>query len=277
MVFRPGFFARLYFSASDWELFFDDDYVFVKTANGANQRLPLQSFNDVIIINGMIWTKTILDVENMASRFARTAFRFSGEFACGNSTRFSRCRLADLDGECVDTALNDFYTCNRYLAARDVELWRKSLAPEFSQILENFYRLRRHPLFMESDMDSESSKWAKRMYDLLSGERKELKARNEKYVMAEMTKHKDFFDEVEKTPLTDEQRRAAIVMEDRNLLVAAAGSGKTSAVVGKIGYVLKKEICQPEEIVALALIRRRRKSCKKESAFVWVGCLVKKI
>ena len=75
-------------------------------------------------------------------------------------------------------------------------------------------------------MDSESSKWAKRMYDLLSGERKELKARNEKYVMAEMTKHKDFFDEVEKTPLTDEQRRAAIVMEDRNLLVAAAGSVK---------------------------------------------------
>ena len=277
MVFRPGFFARLYFSASDWELFFDDDYVFVKTANGANQRLPLQSFNDVIIINGMIWTKTILDVEKYGQVVLPGLLSVLAEsLRVEIQRRFSRCRLADLDGECVDTALNDFYTCNRYLAARDVELWRKSLAPEFSQILENFYRLRRHPLFMESDMDSESSKWAKRMYDLLSGERKELKARNEKYVMAEMTKHKDFFDEVEKTPLTDEQRRAAIVMEDRNLLVAAAGSGKTSAVVGKIGYVLKKEICQPEEIVALAFNKAAAEELQERIRLRLGGLLGKK-
>ena len=81
---------------------------------------------------------------------------------------------------------------------------------------------------------------------------------------------------MEKTPLTDEQRRAAIVMEDRNLLVAAAGSGKTSAVVGKIGYVLKKEICQPEEIVALAFNKAAAEELQERIRLRLGGLLGKK-
>ena len=44
-------------------------------------------------------------------------------------------------------------------------------------------------------------------------------------------------------------------MEDRNLLVAAAGSGKTSAIVGKIGYLLKKQYCPPSQILIMAFNR----------------------
>jgi superfamily I DNA/RNA helicase len=67
-----------------------------------------------------------------------------------------------------------------------------------------------------------------------------------------MTKHQAFFDTVESTPLTREQRVAAAVMEDRNLLVAAAGSGKTSTVVGKLGYALLTEQMTPSDILVLA-------------------------
>jgi hypothetical protein len=70
--------------------------------------------------------------------------------------------------------------------------------------------------------------------DVLYGPRAHVKARNEKFVAHEIERNKAFFDTVEKTPLAREQRVASIVMEDRNLLVAAAGSGKTSTVVGKI-------------------------------------------
>jgi DNA helicase-4 len=68
----------------------------------------------------------------------------------------------------------------------------------------------------------------------------------------EVLKCKEFFDSVEKTPLTSEQRVASVVFEDRNLLVAAAGSGKTSTIVGKIGYALLTKQYAPGEILVLA-------------------------
>ena len=82
--------------------------------------------------------------------------------------------------------------------------------------------------------------------------RKRLAERNENFILREDKRFRKFFESVENSPLTDEQRRAAIVMEDNNLLVAAAGSGKTSAIVGKVGYLLKKGYCNPSEILVLA-------------------------
>ena len=82
--------------------------------------------------------------------------------------------------------------------------------------------------------------------------RKRLAERNENFILREDKRFRKFFETVENSPLTDEQRRAAIVMEDNNLLVAAAGSGKTSAIVGKVGYLLKKGYCNPSEILVLA-------------------------
>ena len=93
--------------------------------------------------------------------------------------------------------------------------------------------------------------------------RKRLNKRNEEFVAAEENHFREFFDTVENNPLTGEQRRAAIVMEDSNLLVAAAGSGKTSVIVGKIGYILKKKYCAPAEILALAFNRKAAREMEK--------------
>ena len=60
------------------------------------------------------------------------------------------------------------------------------------------------------------------------------------FVEKELAEYSSFFDRIEKTPLTLEQRRACVVCDDRQLLVAAAGSGKTSVIVAKIGYLLAK-------------------------------------
>jgi DNA helicase-4 len=66
---------------------------------------------------------------------------------------------------------------------------------------------------------------------------------------------KGFFDSVEKNPLTEEQIHACVCMDDNVLIVAAAGSGKTSTMVAKTGYVLHAGLARPEEIVLLAFNR----------------------
>ena len=60
------------------------------------------------------------------------------------------------------------------------------------------------------------------------------------------------FDAVERNALTDEQTDACICMDDAVQVVAAAGSGKTSTMVAKTGYVLHEKLAGPEQILLLA-------------------------
>lgn len=66
----------------------------------------------------------------------------------------------------------------------------------------------------------------------------------------------DYFCKVESQPLTPSQIDAALVFEDANLTVAAAGSGKSSCIVAKIGYALKTGLFSEDQVVALAFNRK---------------------
>ncbi len=61
-----------------------------------------------------------------------------------------------------------------------------------------------------------------------------------------------FLATVDKSPLTKEQAEAVICFDNRVLLVAAAGSGKTATMVAKTGYALKNQYFEPERILLLA-------------------------
>lgn len=72
--------------------------------------------------------------------------------------------------------------------------------------------------------------------------------------MAERACREDaaFFDNVESSPLTEEQRQAVICFDNRVLLVASAGSGKTSTMVAKAGYALKHGYFDADKMLLLA-------------------------
>ena len=75
---------------------------------------------------------------------------------------------------------------------------------------------------------------------------------NEAFVEMELSRSREFLDRVESQPLTDEQRTAVVVDEDRNLVVAAAGSGKTSVIVAKAGWLARRGYRRPSELLLLA-------------------------
>ncbi|GGD30141.1 hypothetical protein GCM10011358_12740 [Sinisalibacter lacisalsi] len=77
----------------------------------------------------------------------------------------------------------------------------------------------------------------------------------EAYVSAELERWKDFFDTIESKPLTAEQRLSVVVDEDATLVLAGAGSGKTSVITAKAAYLVKSGIRQPEEILLLAFAK----------------------
>ncbi len=75
------------------------------------------------------------------------------------------------------------------------------------------------------------------------------------FVTAELERWKDFFDTIESKPLTPEQRLSVVVDEDATLVLAGAGSGKTSVITAKAAYLVKAGIRQPEEILLLAFAK----------------------
>jgi DNA helicase IV len=75
------------------------------------------------------------------------------------------------------------------------------------------------------------------------------------FVESELSRWKDFFDTVEAKPLTPEQRLSVVVDEDATLVLAGAGSGKTSVITAKAAYLIKAGIRTPDEILLLAFAR----------------------
>ena len=82
---------------------------------------------------------------------------------------------------------------------------------------------------------------------------------NDTFVVNELARSKELFDRIESRPLTDEQRRAVVIDEDRNLVVAAAGSGKTSVIVAKAGWLIRKQYRRPSELLLLAFAKDAQK------------------
>ena len=75
---------------------------------------------------------------------------------------------------------------------------------------------------------------------------------NQRHQNKQLTDLQAFFQTVEKSPLTQEQVNAVVCFDNRVLLVASAGSGKTSTMVAKAGYALQNGYFQPEQILLLA-------------------------
>lgn len=103
-----------------------------------------------------------------------------------------------------------------------------------------------HPPGAENDPFGATKRVAER--ELLA----EFASHNQQHLAEQKIKLKAFFDSVEASPLTGEQTDSCICMDDAVQIVAAAGSGKTSTMVAKTGYVLHEKLAEPEQILLLA-------------------------
>ncbi len=86
---------------------------------------------------------------------------------------------------------------------------------------------------------------------------------NAAFVANELKRSQELFDRIESRPLTGEQRKSVVVDDDRNLVIAAAGSGKTSVIVAKAGWLLHRGYRRPSELLLMAFARDARKGMEE--------------
>jgi DNA helicase-4 len=89
--------------------------------------------------------------------------------------------------------------------------------------------------------------------DALNALQQNIDGLNEAFRAVEI--ERPLFETLESSPLTEEQRAAAVCFDNRLMLVAAAGSGKTATMVAKAAYAIEAGIVKPCEILMLAFNR----------------------
>ena len=253
----PGFFGSLFTGSRGWEMVLDGESVTYAKASQAPIRVALAKVSGAVAKPGAIWAEIQIAAPNQNIACDGILNNVAEEFVAGLRCAVGEALLTTIGRH--EPELNQLaagvlqlLAQPRYLAHRDLEVWRSTIASTGQPSLAHVLTLIGNPLLPRERASTEIGKRIGLIADVLSGTHDHVRAHNDRFVADEIVRHQAFFDSVEKTPLTSEQRIAAVVMEDRNLLVAAAGSGKTSTVVGKIGYALLTKQFAPADFLVLA-------------------------
>ena len=113
-------------------------------------------------------------------------------------------------------------------------------------------------MFNQTDLN-----WIQKIFNFIENANELRKQGIEKYITNELARAKVFFDKFESNPLTDEQRTAIITDEDSTLVLASAGSGKTSVITAKVAHLLKNKLSQAGQVLVLAFARNAASEMKE--------------
>ncbi|MCT3810561.1 helicase IV [Elizabethkingia anophelis] len=79
---------------------------------------------------------------------------------------------------------------------------------------------------------------------------------NKHFTAEELKNYSSFFDNIEGRKLDIQQRTSIVTDEDNNIVIAGAGSGKTTTIVGKVNYVIDRYKVAPEEILLISFTNK---------------------
>ncbi len=89
---------------------------------------------------------------------------------------------------------------------------------------------------------------------------------NRRFLARELDERRELLDSVEKTPLSAEQREAVCRDDDRNLVVAGAGSGKSSVMVAKAALIAGRGDAHHDKILMVAYAENAKTELRQRIA-----------
>lgn len=152
--------------------------------------------------------------------------------------------------------LEQYLSGHKYFSHTD---WER--LQECRQIL--LQTLRNHPLADYEAIEQPPAQFLLRFALAVKsglGNREDYNRKAEDFLLSHWEK---FFDQCESNPLTQAQRRACINDDDNTLVVAGAGSGKTSTIISKCLYLIQSGLALPEQILLLAYNRNAADEIKE--------------
>ncbi|MDD5411586.1 MAG: UvrD-helicase domain-containing protein [Methylobacter sp.] len=253
--YRLSWLASLFASISDYKsLSLADDGILLTGGESGHNRISYLAVNpDIMVKQGFFWNVLLIPLGN------------------GDILRFKG--VAKKESESLQKALNNQY--RSYIKA-----YYQRIAPDFQQayqqarvsfsgqryiryaVAQQWFVNHQHLAEgikrqdIQVFLPPEALQYLKALHPLLTQGYGYIDKRNKAYVQKQLTTFQLFFDQVESNPLTANQRKACVIDEQHNLVLAGAGTGKTSTMIGRAGYLIKAGIAPPEKILMLAFARK---------------------
>jgi len=245
----------------DWQLVLSGLDLTI-TLDGESVTRPVGTFGGLAVTRGLVWSRLELEHPDRRYRFRGISNRRAMSFA----TAFASAQLRAVQALKVLQLIDEFD-----MAADQVRLWTEALAVAVALHLKTKGWLTTEfigywaeqkaavgfgRLLDEPDLQQHIGALSAISRETVKIWREDLPAfiavQNERHLAAEINDCQDFFNTVEKSPLTPEQARAVVCFDNRVLVVASAGSGKTSTMVAKAGYALHRNLVPADKILMLA-------------------------
>ena len=224
-----------------------------------SKEIPIRNIHTTEIATGWFWSgiqiRSLSQVVTISGLSGTAAKTFNNTLESERVSWWSRTLTAHIKSlRSVYNRLEQFTNPSRYITHSTIT----NLESDARDVADQFPS--QWPDSLSGNMEIRMLEAAQDF--LINPRRRRVKA-NAIFVVDELNRSKELFDKIEARPLTDEQRRAVVVDEDRNLVVAAAGSGKTSVIVAKAGWLIRKQYRSPSELLLLAFARYAQKEMEE--------------
>lgn len=136
---------------------------------------------------------------------------------------------------------------DKWLKRSDIAVWQQAIRKAFAAIPLPVARL--------AEFDNCRDPYLYCLQWLNNSDDRRVK-RNNEWTSRMLEQHAAFFNQVETSPLNTSQARSVVNGEDAVLVLAGAGSGKTSVLVARAGWLMMRRQASASQILLLAFGRK---------------------
>lgn len=253
MDYKTSWLAKLFAPNSHYQhiLVNSEDVVFV---DGFQHHVLLIDQLQIDKIDGLLWDTLILNTATSTYQFGGLPHAVFDKivhqiFLSKHQLKHKKLNLRLSLSDCTkqlksasDHALQ-FAKVACYIRHQDAENWLNSTQPVFL-ILQ---QANQYDLLTGLEKD-----WYQLFTPFMANGLKYFEELNQRFVRNQIATYEVFFDRIESQPLTWSQRKACVVNEKSNLVLAGAGTGKTSTMIARAGYLVMSGLAKPDQILMLA-------------------------
>lgn len=157
----------------------------------------------------------------------------------------------------IETAISEFEVLLNgadYINRRMLSIWVTNYSKLGEGITSEYRKI---------NLNNDNLETLEKYISYIQNNKKYIDSHNDTFAQKCIKENEQFFDKLENYPLDKQQRLAIVHEEDANLVIAGAGCGKTTTLVGKLAYLTKIKKVPKEEILMLAFTRKAANEMKE--------------